>query len=167
VLAGNGSTVVVWRNGKTSGRMAAVKPRLALPIMLLAGLASAAGCETGQQPVECELFLTCFYPSDDSLSPDRVDGRQQSDAMRDEATAAFGRDGECWRNGEDDRFYKICQRTCVDILVDECDMGTERPCVVSSGGELRVEPPEWTGTEAPTCQELKDQAAELSAPDGE
>lgn len=125
--------------------------------IVLGALAAPAlwGCQAGQQPEACEAFLVCFYPENEQLSPDFEDDRPQSDSLAEDAQAAFGSEGECWKNGSGDRFHQICERTCRDVIHDECTAEELRPCVRVEDGERLFDPPEWEGVPL-SCSDFDD-----------
>lgn len=122
--------------------------RLLIPWIAMLAAGGLLGCEAAQQPPQCEAFLSCFYPGDAGVPEQSVE--PAPDVQREEAVEAFGMDGECWRNGADDEFYRICVNTCAAVIRDECALeqaGEDRVCVravgIGANEKLVFHPPDW------------------------
>jgi hypothetical protein len=112
-----------------------VRSRSLLALFALPAL--LAGC-AAEQPAHCDAFLKCFYSDEGVTSPDTIEGRTefQDLAVKEDAEAAFGPEGECWANGPEDPLYDTCADTCVGIVEEECDLalgGATRPCIEDDG----------------------------------
>jgi hypothetical protein len=98
-----------------------------IQILLLGCLALGAlgACIPAPQPKECKILLECIYEAEDagaSRPGDALVANSDAYSPENEAAvyAAFGEEGDCWKNGPWDPYYAICASTCRKTLQDDC-----------------------------------------------